>query len=104
MNKLDVTLLPVTGDAARSFVSSLDRQIEELDAALTLAKQVRGTVARAFGIDRREGGTPIQQLVDAASRSMTEIDQDQLERDLALPEGTTLVVADPLLKMVRSDK
>jgi hypothetical protein len=82
---LEVNLLPATEAAARTFLADLDRQIEELDTALTLAKQVRGTVARAFGVDRRDGGTHIQRLVDSANRSMTEIDaesQDALERAL----------------------
>lgn len=89
-HKLEINRMSVTADAAVVFVASLDQQIEELDAALTLTKQVRGTVARAFGIDRRDGATDLQKLLDASTRSIHEIEietQDALERELEIRRG-----------------
>ena len=85
--KLEIILMPATADSAKSFVADLDRQIAELDHALSLAKALRGSVARTFGIDRREGGTQMQRMLDNANRSMTEIDseaQNALEAELEI--------------------
>jgi hypothetical protein len=80
--KLEINLMPATADSAKSFLGNLDRQIAELDNALTLAKTLRGAVARTFGIDRRDGATPMQRIIDGANRSLTEVEHDALESEL----------------------
>lgn len=82
--KLEINRMPATAASAKDFLADLDLQIAELDHALTLAKTLRGAVARTFGIDRRDGGSPMQQLLDSSTRALTEVDQEQLERELEI--------------------
>lgn len=81
--KLEISLVSATESSAKTFVADIDRQIAELEENLHLLKTARGTVARTFGLDRREG-TFIEKLVDGAKRSETEIDEESLVRELSV--------------------
>ena len=81
--KLEIKLLPATTASAEAFIADLDKQIAELEEALYIAKTARGAVARTFGLDRRDG-TFVEKLGDGAKRAETEIDADQLERELEI--------------------
>lgn len=81
--KLEINLLGTTEHSAKSFVGDLDRQIAELEENLHLLKTARGAVARTFGLDRRDGSY-VEKLVDGAKRAETEVDEEELERELTI--------------------
>jgi hypothetical protein len=84
-DKLEIKLMPTTAEAGQRFIRALDAQIEELELALIQTKELRTHAARTFGVDRREGGTQMQRLLDASSRALTEVEaraQDALEAEL----------------------
>jgi hypothetical protein len=93
--KFEFKLLDATVAGVKQHIETvLDPQIAEAEENLSLLKLARGTLARTFGLDRRDGSY-IEQLVDGAKRSETELDEEALERELSLPDaedGKILVV------------
>jgi len=116
--KFELKLLDSTVAGVKEHIETvLDPQIAEMEENLHLLKLARGTLARTFGLDRRDGSY-VEQLVDGAKRAETEIDEGDLDRALSMarfgdpiedlvtqvPAGTTVVVVDSLSKHMGAKK
>lgn len=67
--RLELPLLPQTVDATRAFIQTLDAQIDEAQAFLSLIQGLRRAAAASIGIDREPKGSKIGEILQSANRT-----------------------------------